>query len=81
MVTCGPERMLVAMLAEAKRRRVKVEAAVERMMKCAMGVCDICSIDGHRVCRQGPVFDDRFLTSSQQFGKFELTTAGLLEPI
>jgi dihydroorotate dehydrogenase electron transfer subunit len=81
VVTCGPERMLVAMLAESKRRRVKVEAAVERMMKCAMGVCDICTIDGHRVCREGPVFDGRFLGASAQFGRFELNSAGQLEPI
>jgi len=81
VVTCGPERMLVAMLAEARRRRVRVEAAVERMMKCAMGVCDICSIDGQRVCRQGPVFDGRFLASSEQFGRTELNAAGQLEPI
>jgi dihydroorotate dehydrogenase electron transfer subunit len=81
VVTCGPERMLVAMLGEARKRRVRVEAAVERMMKCAMGVCDICTIDGLRVCRQGPVFDDRFLAASKQFGRFELNAAGHLEPI
>jgi dihydroorotate dehydrogenase electron transfer subunit len=81
VVTCGPERMLVAMLAKAKARRVRVEAAVERMMKCAMGVCDICTIDGHRVCREGPVFDGRFLSASAQFGRLQLDSAGQLEPI
>lgn len=81
VVTCGPERMLVALLAEAKRNHVKVEAAVERLMKCAMGVCDICTIDGRRVCREGPVFDDGFLSRSEQFGRFEFNSAGHLEPI
>lgn len=80
-VACGPERMLVALLAKAKRNRVKVEAAVERLMKCAMGVCDICTIDGHRVCREGPVFDGNFLASSEQFGRLALNAAGHLEPI
>ena len=73
--------MLVALHAQSRSRKVRLEAAVERMMKCAMGVCDICSIDGVRVCRQGPVFDGKFLAASQQFGKFELNACGHLEPI
>jgi dihydroorotate dehydrogenase electron transfer subunit len=81
VVACGPERMLVALLEAAERRQVKVEAAVERYMKCAMGVCDICAIDGLRVCRQGPVFGSDFLLKSKQFGKAELNTCGHLEPI
>ncbi len=81
VVTCGPERMLVALLAAAERRRVLVEAAVERQMKCAMGVCDICALDGVRVCREGPIFGSSFLRRSEQFGKFELNTCGHLEPI
>jgi dihydroorotate dehydrogenase electron transfer subunit len=81
VVTCGPERMLVALLKEARSRKVRVEAALERLMKCAMGVCDICSIDGLRVCRQGPVFDSKFLLASRQFGKVELNATGQLEPI
>ena len=81
VVTCGPERMLVALMEAANRREVKMEAAVERYMKCAMGVCDICAIDGLRVCRQGPIFGSDFLGGSKQFGKFELNTCGHLEPI
>lgn len=81
VVTCGPERMLVALLEAASRRKVEVEAAVERYMKCAMGVCDICAIDGVRVCREGPIFGSAFLRGSKQFGKFELNTSGHLEPI
>ncbi len=81
VVACGPERMLVALFEAASRRNVKVEFAVERVMKCAMGVCDICAIDGVRVCRQGPVFGTAFLEGSKQFGRFELNTSGHLEPI
>lgn len=81
VVTCGPERMLVALLREASARKVQVEAALERLMKCAMGVCDICSIDGVRVCRQGPVFGSKFMQGSKQFGRFELNASGHLEPI
>ncbi len=81
VVTCGPERMLVALLESASRRKVQVEAAVERYMKCAMGVCDICAIDGVRVCRDGPVFASAFLQGSKQFGRSELSPCGHLEPI
>ena len=80
-VACGPERMLVALLEAAARRKVKVEFALERLMKCAMGVCDICAIDGVRVCRDGPVFGTAFLEGSKQFGRFELNPCGHLEPI
>jgi dihydroorotate dehydrogenase electron transfer subunit len=81
VVACGPERMLVALLAAAKKRSVKSEVAVERLMKCAMGICDVCTMDGLRVCRQGPIFDGAFLASSAQFGKVELNACGHLEPI
>lgn len=81
VIACGPERMLVALMEAASRRKVKVELAVERYMKCAMGVCDICAIDGVRVCRQGPIFGTEFLATSKQFGKTELNTCGHLEPI
>lgn len=81
IIACGPERMLVALQRESAKRRVRVEAALERLMKCAMGVCDICSIDGLRVCRDGPIFDSKFLASSSQFGKVELNACGHLEPI
>lgn len=81
VVACGPERMLAALFEAASRRKVKVEFALERLMKCAMGVCDICTIDGARVCRQGPVFGTRFLEGSKQFGKLELNASGHLEPI
>jgi len=81
VVACGPERMLVALLEAASRRKVKAEFALERLMKCAMGVCDICALDGVRVCREGPVFGTAFLEGSREFGRFELNTCGHLEPI
>lgn len=81
VVACGPERMLVALLAAAGKRGVKAEFAVERLMKCAMGICDVCTLDGQRVCRQGPIFDGAFLSRSSQFGKVELNACGHLEPI
>ena len=42
--------------AEPKLPPDQMQAAVERIMKCGIGVCDSCALDGKHVCRDGPVF-------------------------
>ena len=50
-------------------------------MKCGMGVCDICSIDGLQVCRDGPVFTGEVLKSVPEFGKVKRDASGKRIPI
>ncbi len=54
--TCGPERMMRAIFDIAEKRRVAMEASLERLMRCGIGLCGSCMIGKYRVCRDGPVF-------------------------
>jgi dihydroorotate dehydrogenase electron transfer subunit len=40
----------------AEKRGVSMEASLERLMRCGMGLCGSCMIGRYRVCRDGPVF-------------------------
>jgi len=51
---CGP----MEMLREIHARGLNAEAALESFVKCAIGMCDSCSINGFRVCADGPVIKD-----------------------
>jgi dihydroorotate dehydrogenase electron transfer subunit len=54
--TCGPERMMRKVFDLAERLGVAFEASLERLMRCAIGLCGSCVIGKYRVCRDGPVF-------------------------
>jgi dihydroorotate dehydrogenase electron transfer subunit len=41
----------------AEKHRVPVEASLERLMRCAMGLCGNCVIGKYRVCKDGPVLN------------------------
>ncbi len=70
--TAGPELMMVKVVNEAVRRGKEVEASLERLIRCAVGVCGACSLDplGLLVCRDGPVFDGHVLLKTEDFGKY-----------
>ncbi len=56
---CGPEVMLRNLYTYFEELNVlpKVEFALERYMRCGLGVCGSCSLqDGSMVCSDGPVF-------------------------
>lgn len=65
LVGCGPEPMLHALAALARRRGVPCHLSLETPMACGVGVCFSCvtrvrTADGwdyRRVCVDGPVFD------------------------
>ena len=68
VITCGPEIMMKKVFELAKKAKVPAQASVERYMKCGIGLCDSCSMDGLLVCRDGPVFSDRQLAGTD-FGQ------------
>lgn len=75
---CGPEMMLVK-AAELEAKFVgenRVFCAIERYTKCGVGICGSCSIDGMRVCVDGPVFPYYLLKYGKDFGKFKRTPSG-----
>ncbi|MGQ9588508.1 MAG: iron-sulfur cluster-binding protein, partial [Thermoplasmata archaeon] len=73
---CGPEKMIVSLLELTRHRRVPMQASLERFMKCGIGICDSCAIDGLHVCRDGPVFSDTILRRFEDLGKTKLDAAG-----
>lgn len=78
---CGPERMLVGLLTLANRHKTPLQASLERYMKCGIGICDSCAIDGRHVCRDGPVFSDAELRVLGELGKTKLDPSGRKVPI
>ena len=53
---CGPERMMRAVALLCLKHKVPCEVSVERYMKCGLGVCGSCAMNGKLVCSDGPVF-------------------------
>ncbi len=58
---CGPERMIKRVFEIAEKKGVEMEASLERVMRCGIGLCGSCVVGKYRVCRDGPVFDRRRL--------------------
>src|SRR4029077_20124590 len=48
--TCGLEVMMRKVLDSARARSVPAFGSVERHMKCALGLCDACSLGPMHVC-------------------------------
>lgn len=65
--TCGPEPMMKALAAIARKNGVVCEASLENTMACGFGACLCCVIkttDGNKcVCTEGPVFDTTSLAN------------------
>jgi len=54
---CGPELMVRKVFDLAEQRGIPLEASLERLMRCSIGLCGNCVIGKYRVCRDGPVFN------------------------
>ena len=80
ILTCGPERMMKAVVDFAKKRDIPVQASVERYMKCGIGICDACSLDDQLVCLDGPIFTAEQLAQFEEFGKFRRDKSGRRVP-
>jgi len=69
---CGPEQMTHKMFLTAERYNTPLQASLERLMHCAMGLCGSCVIGKFRVCRDGPVFSSEQLREvKSEFGRFK----------
>jgi dihydroorotate dehydrogenase electron transfer subunit len=75
--TCGPEQMMYSMFLLAEQHKVPLQASLERIMRCAIGVCGSCQIGKLRVCKDGPVLNSEQLRSVKEaFGKYRLDFTG-----
>jgi len=69
---CGPEQMMHKMFLLAERFKVPFQASLERLMRCAIGLCGTCVMGRFRVCRDGPVFSGEQLREViNEFGHFK----------
>lgn len=69
---CGPEVMMRFTVQKLRQMRVKdsrIHLSLERHMKCGIGKCGHCYIKDKFVCRDGPVFNYRELSSLIPKGK------------
>ncbi len=74
---CGPEPMLHRMFSLAEKHDMPLEVSLERLMKCAVGICGSCVLGGFRVCSDGPVFRKEQLQQvREEFGRFRLDFDG-----
>jgi len=78
---CGPEEMLFILHKMLLGKGIRHQMLLERYVKCAVGVCGSCVIDGLRLCREGPVFDDIVLSRLKEFGRFRRSPSGSREPV
>ena len=79
--TCGPELMMYKAVKLAMSNQIFVQASLERMMKCGIGICGSCCINDDLVCRDGTIFDGNHLIRNNEFGQFHRTKSGVLEKI
>jgi dihydroorotate dehydrogenase electron transfer subunit len=70
LYACGPEGMLTAIKAVADDHELPFQFAMERLMKCGIGLCGHCCMDGSgiRLCVEGPVLDRQMLEATTEFG-------------
>ena len=64
--TCGPEVMVKKIFKMTEKRKLPLEASLERLMRCGIGLCGSCMIGKYRVCRDGPVFNAAQLREVQE---------------
>lgn len=67
--SCGPELMMKKLAKTCANKKIPIQCSLERYIKCGLGVCGQCAIDGLLVCKDGPVFDGKTTLKLKEFGK------------
>ncbi len=68
--TCGKEPMLFKVYLLAEKHKIPLQASLERLMRCAIGLCGSCTIGKYRVCIDGPIFtSERLREVEDEFGR------------
>lgn len=77
--TCGPEKMMHKVVQIASTNKIHVEASIERMMKCGIGICGSCCFGDVMACKDGTVFDGATLLANREFGYTHRSKSGILD--
>jgi len=67
--TCGPEKMMKVIAEKCVALGIPCQVSLERHMKCGIGVCGSCAINGVLTCKDGPVFSAEQVLKFSEFGK------------
>jgi dihydroorotate dehydrogenase electron transfer subunit len=59
--TCGPEPMMRTLFELTEQIGIPIEACVERIIKCSVGLCGSCMIGRYRVCKNGLILSSEQL--------------------
>ena len=79
--TCGPEPMIKRILSLSLQHLIPIQASLERIIKCGIGICGSCIVDSLRVCREGPVFDGEILKNLEDLGTVRRDHSGRRVPL
>ncbi|MDR0797779.1 MAG: dihydroorotate dehydrogenase electron transfer subunit, partial [Nitrososphaerota archaeon] len=75
--TCGPEIMVKKIFELTQKHKQSLEASLERLMRCGIGLCGSCVIGKYRVCRDGTVFNETQLNEiKEEIGTTKLDYSG-----
>ncbi|MFA4814978.1 MAG: dihydroorotate dehydrogenase electron transfer subunit [Candidatus Gracilibacteria bacterium] len=76
--TVGPEIMMLKAMQMAEEKGCAAQISVERYMKCGLGVCGNCCVDGLGVpsCIEGPVMSLEKVKKLRDFGKYHRDKLG-----
>lgn len=79
---CGPEQMILKVFELAEEHGAEMQASLERLMRCAIGLCGSCVIGKYRVCADGPVFTSNQLRlMKDEFGYSKRDRCGKKVPL
>ncbi len=71
--SCGPEIMMKKVLDAVDPGTAQF--SLHRYIKCGLGICGACCVDGLRVCKDGPVFSGTILGKTE-FGIYRRNECG-----
>ena len=76
---CGPEIMMKGIFDILEEASIPAQYSLERYMKCALGVCGQCCVDGEgwRICVEGPVFENEKIYKIEEFAKYRRDASGV----
>lgn len=81
VLAAGPERMSWKVFNICEELGIDLEVSLERIMKCGIGLCGSCLMDGFRVCKEGPVADRERLRGIDEFGQWKRDQTGRREEL
>lgn len=68
---CGPEPMTKAVFSLTEKYGIPLQASMERIIKCSVGLCGNCMIGKYRVCKDGLILASEQLREvAEEFGVY-----------